>query len=143
MRLRCSRARVEKDAEVDELNEYRQWLVTAHQSSSQAYDKAIMTLAGGALAISLTFIHDVAPHPVRRNLLVLAWLLLALSLLLILVSHLTSQEAILNQIADIDEPPSTPRRDMAGWLTTCSNWGAGASFVAGVVLFVIFAWKNV
>jgi hypothetical protein len=43
---------------------YRQWLVEAYQKSSDAYDKAVMTLAAGALGISLAFVHQVAPQRV-------------------------------------------------------------------------------
>jgi hypothetical protein len=73
---------------------YRDWLVKAHHVASQDFDKALMALSGGALGISLAFIHDVALHPHRKGWLEVSWGSLAASLLLILVSFLTSQSAL-------------------------------------------------
>jgi hypothetical protein len=73
---------------------HREWLVSAYENATQSFDKAIMTLAGGALGVSIAFIHDVAPKPEHKWLLGVAWSLFALSLLLILASFLTSQRAI-------------------------------------------------
>lgn len=59
---------------------HRQLLVEAHRKASEAYDKAVMSLAGGALAISITFVHEVAPKPSHKHWLAVSWGLLALSL---------------------------------------------------------------
>src|SRR3990170_935291 len=71
---------------------YRDWLVQADQKTLEAYDKAVMTLSGGALAISLTFVNDVIPSPIAGTvkLLIAAWVSLALSIAAILISKLTS-----------------------------------------------------
>lgn len=42
----------EESRREDRMKEYRQWLVYTEHRSSEAYDEAVMTLAGGALAIS-------------------------------------------------------------------------------------------
>ena len=42
---------------------HREWLVAAYGEATRSFDKAIMTLAGGALALSIAFVHDVAPKP--------------------------------------------------------------------------------
>jgi hypothetical protein len=121
---------------------YRQTLVEAHQKSSEAYDKAIMTLAGGALAISITFVHNVAPHPKEKGWLAWSWGLLAVSLLLIFASFLASQQAILREIAKRDKRPVS-RWDMWGGATTAINLLSGAAFIAGVACLVRFAWGNI
>jgi hypothetical protein len=121
---------------------YRQSLVAAHQKSSEAYDKAVMTLAGGALAISLTFVHQVAPQPTHKPWLAVSWALLALSLLLIFGSFLASQQALLRQIKQHDKKPVS-RWDVPGWMTTILNVASGAAFVVGVACLVRFAWFNI
>jgi uncharacterized BrkB/YihY/UPF0761 family membrane protein len=118
---------------------HREWLVTAYESASQSFDKAVMTLAGGALGISLAFIHDVAPKPEHKAILGVAWSLLALSLLLILASFLTSQHAILDMMRQIDEKAE---KIAQGKATVRLNTLAAASFVLGVVFLVIFAVYN-
>jgi hypothetical protein len=121
---------------------YRQSLVEAHQKSSDAYDKAIMTLAGGGLAISITFVHEVAPHPVHKGWLAWSWGLLALSLGLIFLSFLASQYAISRRIKEWDKHPVWGW-NVPGWMTATLNLLSGGAFIAGVVCLVRFAWFNI
>jgi len=52
---------------------YRDWLVKAHHTASQDFDRAVMTLAGGGLGISIAFVRDIAPHPVHKWMLAIGW----------------------------------------------------------------------
>jgi hypothetical protein len=117
----------------------RQRLTNLHEKATDAFDRAIMTLSGGALAISIAFIHDVARTPEHTWVVGCAWLCFALSLLLILLSFLASERAVVTMIDQLDgEVPVIPR----GRATDNLNWGAAGAFVLGVVLLVIFAWSN-
>ena len=122
---------------------YREWLVQAHHTASQDYDKAVMWLAGGALALSITFVHDVAPQPTRESLLAYAWGFLAASLVLILSSFLTSQVALARMIDHVDraEPPEDAPR---GWrkVTYSLNGASGLALVIGIGLLAKFAFYN-
>jgi len=122
---------------------YRQWLVEAHQKSSDAYDKAVMTLAGGALGISVAFVHQVAPNPTHKTWLAWAWGLLAVSLLLIFLSFLASQQTLLREINQRDNKTVWPSWDMPGRATTLLNLASGAAFIGGIVCLVRFAWFNI
>ena len=123
---------------------YRTTLVEKHHTASQDYDKAVMTLGAGALGISLAFIKDVAgKDPNHTWLLGIAWLLLVLSLVAIFVSFLTSQRAILRQIADLDSSVEQAHRDIYGGLTTTLNWASAVLFIAGVFVLLGFALYNV
>jgi hypothetical protein len=119
---------------------YRQWLAEAHQKSSDAYDKAVMTLAGGALGISLVFVRDYAPHPVHKWTLGISWSLLGLSLLLILVSFLASKAEIRRLIQAMDEGKEELPHGI--WVTRFLNYTAGTSFIVGVGFLVSFALVN-
>jgi hypothetical protein len=131
----------------DELVSYRQQLVEAHRSASDAYDKALMTLSGGALVLSISFVRYIAPSPKAgtRWLLAVAWTLLALSVAAILTSMLTSQWALVKTIDQVDqgkirgEPPGGP----AAKITRCLNVSAAALFVVGVIFLALFAVCNV
>ena len=121
---------------------YRDWLVRAHHGASQDFDKALMTLAGGALGVSLAFIHDVAPHPQHKGWVAVSWTLLAASLLLILTSFLTSQEALLSAITRSDRGEANPHKQRFARATVALNWLSGAAFIVGVACLVRFALYN-
>ena len=71
---------------------------------SGRYDKSVLFLAGGALALSVTFIEKIAPHPFPWSfgILLIAWIFLILSVMLELHALATSQNALHQQIALLD-----------------------------------------
>jgi hypothetical protein len=71
---------------------------------SGRYDKSVLFLSGGALALSVTFIEKIAPSPVAWTfaLLAMAWLLLISCVVLELYALATSQTAINEQIRLLD-----------------------------------------
>ena len=96
---------------MDPYHEYKKDRHAAHVSSrrglddlafktSERYDQWVLTLAGGALAISLTFLKDIAPSPVRWTLLFLglSWLAYILAVLAGFYAIFISREAIYRQI---------------------------------------------
>jgi hypothetical protein len=122
--------------------DYRATLVAAHQKSSEAYDKAVMTLAGGALGISVTFVHDIAPNPKHTGWLSWSWVFFAISLALIFVSFLASQYAIGRRIKEWDDKKVFPW-NLWGMATRFLNLLSGAAFIAGVICLVRFAALNI
>lgn len=117
---------------------------------SRRYDQWILTLSGGALALSITFIEKIAPSPAIHTLhwLKWSWFLFVLSLLGGLVSLLTSQSAIREQRRELDEafqtrrPPTCRTRKWFTRLTNLLNWGTAIVFVAGVSSLCMFAFRN-
>jgi hypothetical protein len=117
---------------------------------SGRYDQWILTLSGGALAVSITFIEKIAPAPDVHTLhwLKWSWVLLVVSLLVVLVSLLTSQSAIREQRRELDkafqdrEPPAYKTRKWFTCLTNLLNWGSALFFVAGVSCLCMFAFTN-
>jgi hypothetical protein len=127
------------------LKNYRDSLVKAYKDQSEAYDKTTISLSGGALAVSMTFIHNLVHSPSKDTfwLLGLAWGFFSLSILATLVSMLTSQWAIGKAISQVDEGHSDERA--GGWFgrfTVTLNVIAGAAFIAGVSFLVWFALAN-
>lgn len=118
---------------------YRQWLVETYASMSQAFDKAIMTLAGGALGISITFVHDLAPKPTHETWLATSWGCFAAALLVILASFIASQRAILRMIGSLDRDEEPAR----GQLTTVLNAVSAGALILGVICLVRFALYNI
>ena len=130
------------------LRTYRDRLEQAYVDQAKAYDKAVMTLSAGTLAISLTFVKDVidTPRPGTVIFLALAWTALAVSIVAILISMLTSQWALRKTIEQVDRGEKQQLRVQPGgwcsWLTAWLNLGAAVGFVLGVALLAWFAIAN-
>jgi hypothetical protein len=129
------------------LEKYREWLVKSEHQASQDFDKAILTLAGGALGLSLVFIDPIKLTGLVREpwLLVLSWFSLASSLLAGLASLLTSRRALRTCIAQLDGDRlgrETPGGRWAGF-TEWLNLAAAGLLVGGVICLVTFAWLNI
>ena len=122
----------------------REWLVKADYDASRDFDKAIMTLAAGALGLTIAFIHDLAPDPRFVPVLRVAWLLFAASLLAILVSFQVSQSALRREITAIDTGTvlTTPG-GMPGRVTLWLNVLATVTLIGGAGAFVVFASLNI
>jgi hypothetical protein len=126
---------------------YRDWLVTSEHAASRDFDKAVMTLAGGALGLSVTFVHGIVSKAAPCSLiwLALAWSFLALSLLSILVSILTSQHALRRAIQQVDDRTVHSVAKPGGWfsgITEGLNITAALTLVLGLIFLVVFALLN-
>jgi hypothetical protein len=120
--------------------EERARLVDHRLKASESFDRMVVTLAGGALGLTITFIHDIAPHPRLLWSIYTGWALLALSLLFILLSYLTSIAAHDDIIEQMDEYVPSVRRPRQ-W-TTWLNRSAAVLLVLGVIFVVTFACYN-
>jgi hypothetical protein len=131
----------EDDTMNDLLADHRRHLLETLYAESQQFDKAVMTLAAGALGISIAFVNNVAPDPRMTEWLAASWVLLALSLLCVLVSFIASQAAIR---WDIDHLYDDPRPQRPRWrrLTPWFNAAAAATFVGGIGALTVFALLN-
>lgn len=125
----------------------RKQLIDAERETAQQFDKAILTLAAGALALSITFITQIAPHPKSQSIyfLIVAWILFSFSILSTLISFLISQAAcrrqreILDQ--DISEKEHKIKNNAADW-TNRLNYLSIAFFILGIVFLIIFSAFN-
>ncbi len=143
----------DKPTKEDEINyqvyiDERKSLVEGEQAGADQFDKHILTLAGGALGISIVFLEKIAPNPDPKTLIVLkiSWFLLVLSMLLTLASFLTSQHAHRRQRKILEEEFFSKKRgEKNRWAvcTQCLNWLSIASFIIGVSMLAWFSIQNV
>lgn len=120
------------------------------RSQADQFDKAILTLAAGALALSLTFLKEIVPTPNRLiiELLVASWGCFIASVCLTLFSCQTSVFAHqrLDQILNIQQSkPDTDVRSLRNhwvWVTTCLNLLSLVVFVSGTVLLSCSAYHG-
>lgn len=150
----------ESDPSDDDDLEYRVYLderkllIDAERESARSFDKAILTLAAGALGLSLTFVKEIAPS-VRSGtvcLLVGAWAGFCVSMLCTLVSFLTSQAACSRQLKILEAEYFGDREDQSreislkNWPSIVTNWLNVLSiltFIGGAVLLAVFSAVNI
>ena len=131
----------------EELLGCRDFYNKAELEVSGRYDHWILTLSGGAIAISITFLYRIAPVPIRESMpwLERSWFCLLLSLLLGLISLLTSQSALREQRKELDRelrqgnPLTYTNKKPHTRITDLLNWCSALSFVAGVYCLFRFA----
>ena len=133
-------------ASEDNLRQYREHLITADQKAQEDYDRAVLSLAGGAFAVSLLFIEKRtgAGPMLHKWLLLAAWLCWSFSIAVVLGSFYSSRRALRKAITQCDagEPlPPQPGGRMA-WTTEALNIIGGTSFVVGLLLIAVFAVYN-
>lgn len=135
------------DGVYDGMVAYRDFLIAADQKASEAYDKTIMTLSGGALGLSVTFLKDIVGDSKRVSVcwLEASWMCLTVSLLLILASMLFSQWALRKAINQVDTR-TLDHEQAGGLLSFCTaslNVFAGLLCVAGIMLLAWFSLANI
>ena len=108
--------------------EERRVLVEAQRETASSFDKAILTLASGAFAVSLVLLKDVVPDPFANTLWLLgwSWVLFALSLVTILIGFLASQSACARQIDLCEGELLKDQKGKNGWATVAyfCNWAS-------------------
>jgi hypothetical protein len=78
----------------------REHLFDAALNISERFEKWLLTLAGGGLALSITFLEKIAPHPSSNTafLILFSWISLVISMVCGLFALWTSQNAVMRQI---------------------------------------------
>jgi hypothetical protein len=132
---------------VDPISEYRQSLLNSEQQMQSEYDKAVMTLSGGALGISMTFLKDfVLQAGIQEGkYLIIAWIFWGLSIICTLSSFYSSTLAFRKAIRQTDENKiySELQGGCFQWITNLLNASSGICFFLGVISFTVFAFYNI
>jgi hypothetical protein len=130
----------------NELDQYRQGLIDTQRKLNESYDKLLVTLSGGALALSIAFLKDVigSNEIVNPSLLLISWACFVVSLAAILGEILFGIHAHKNAIKQIDDGTIYEQKvgGKSSNLSTILHWSAAASLLVGLVLISIFAFYN-
>lgn len=125
----------------------RKSLITTELDVSSRFDKSVLTLSGGSLFLSMTFVKDIAANPNLTYFLLFAWMLLALAICLMLISLLTSQSALRRQRKILDENLSksedaVTHRNQLAVVTHRLNVSSIIAFILGVISLSLFVAAN-
>lgn len=130
--------------------EHRSQLQAGLSNSYGQFDKSILLLAGGTIIVSLTVIKDVVPLATANYvwLLVSSWIALVLSLLFIVFSFVTSQLSFKKEIKNWDDycvkgiNEAYNKFNIWSYATTYLNFGSLVTFLVGIILLLLFVFKN-
>lgn len=128
----------------------RKSLSDAIKETSQQFDKAILTLAAGALALSLTYTRDIVQtlKPWTLGMLYSSWIAFTSSILSTLISFFASQKTCYRQIEIMQEefieekPTETDKENPYKKWTVRLNIISISLFVLGVIFLIIFSSVN-
>jgi hypothetical protein len=121
---------------------HREILVQQYRGIVDAYDKAIMALAGGALGVSFAFVRDLAPELIHRDLLLAAWILVCVSLGTIVAGFLLSQHRYRQMILAMDAGTDAKYKGRFGKSVLVMRFVAGLTLLLGVSILGFFIWTN-
>jgi hypothetical protein len=130
----------------EHLQKYRETLLSADQKAQEEFDKAVLSLSGGALGVSLVFLKDVVgSKPIELpQLLMCAWAAWGFSTLSVLFSYHMSHLTIRTMIRQVDAGEAY-KPGFGGTHAKITAWlnviGAVLFFV-GVMLITAFACVN-
>jgi hypothetical protein len=130
--------------ERDELGwdlEDKKRLQAANYAASRDFDTAVRALSGGALAVSIAFVHQIAHNPGHTWLLGLSWTLFAASLACNLISFLTGERVSRRMLHEMADPETIEIEE--GKVTDRLNWASLFSFIGGLISLVLFALLNI
>lgn len=150
----------------------RRGFQAAEEEAAKSFDRAMLTLAGGALALSIAYIQQVAPDPRRWTIwwfLLPGWIAFCLCLLSTLASLLAAQYSAREGGHSLDQSHNADftvevevrrrhdiwvrlRHYLPRWMSGATrSWGeavdrlnllSAALFVSGVVFLVLFSIAN-
>ena len=130
--------------------EYRKDLLARQLSNSENFDRSILSLSSGILAVSIAFIRgSTAPQALQHTaLLSISWVAFAAAIAFTLASFITSQKAIDKHLEFAAQYYLQNQDDalekISGFRTATSWLGglAGVSFVVGIGSTIAFAILN-
>ena len=120
-------------------------------AATQEFDRAILTLSAGALGLSLAFIKDIVSLNVAIHLFLLfgSWVFFGFSILFTLASFVASQKAfkhsqnIAYRYYMEHKHEVLKQRSVPALATRYLTYAAGASFLFGLVMTLVFTTVNV
>lgn len=130
------------DKQKKDVKNFLEILNKDYRYNIESFDKQAVYIAGGALAISLTFVKDIVP--IDNS--ILLWLFyisisfFAFSILLSFLSFLISSEIINNNIKFLNNPEEGEYKNDK--FTPILNWIVAGLISIGIILIVIYTISN-
>jgi hypothetical protein len=123
----------------------RQLLIESERAAGDNFDKVLLTLSAGSIALSVTFVEKIGAAGVAKPLLYIAWAVLASALVANLRSFMVLQLSI-NRVMEINDVlwesgPCVVSNPYRPKIMILNRWSFRL-FVCGIVLLLTFAALN-
>lgn len=140
MSKKKSKAKQDEEAYQIAKEDYLRQLRTAQAESIKQFDTQILYISSGALLLSITFIGDVVKLEVAvwTGVLIFSWILLATTVILSVLSHLSSYHQHENAIKRVEEDEEL----LDDRFNRNLNRLVAVFFLAGIGALIIFATIN-
>lgn len=129
------------------LREYRAQLVAGRQQVIDNYEKTLLTLTTGALALSITFVKDILGDTptCAVSWLLTAWGCWTCTVVLMITSYYLSPIAYSKAISQVDDGSITKGKAGGGYTTAIRalNSLGGLTFLLGIICFAIVGITNI
>lgn len=129
---------------MNQVQEYRQQLLTLEEKAQAVFDKTVVTLSGGALGVSFAFMNNfIGTSPVvDRPWLMAAWAAWVGSLAASLASHYFSTFAIRRRIETVDSGATKDGARSWDRAVVVANFASAVLFLAGAASIGVFVVNN-
>lgn len=126
--------------QMKESNKREDFNLETRRYSGREFDRLIVILSGGGLTLSLSFIENINDsfEIISKYFLLSAWISFTLSLLLILISHLTAMKSI-----DLEILGQNKRSDKFDYITNTLNFLSLLFLILAISFFIIFAYNSI
>ena len=126
----------------------RQELVNSKFKVAEDFDKALLTLSGGALGISMTFIKDIVIKPEHKWILVISWTCFGLSIIILLLGFHVCRKAYMQEIVSLDaiqekSKKANNKKNLWSEATEVANIFALVFFIIGLSSLATFIFINI
>lgn len=129
----------------EDLREYRKFLIDTEQQSQDLYDKTVISLSGGAIAVSFAFYNNfVTGTPEQIGYLIVAWISWGASVTAMICSLYLGTLAFRKCIDQVDED-TVFKESPGGYFSESTkylNITGGLLFFVGVIAITIFVICN-
>ena len=130
----------------EKLESYKKELTDILHKSQDTFEKQLSYISAGSLALSIGFVKDIVKDITLadyRPLLMLGWVLLVITLLANLSSHLYAVGLLGKSISEISGPTyDSKKSDNRFKVITIVNWGCIATLTLGILFIALFVYFN-
>ncbi len=130
----------------EDMKLYRLGLIETQRKLNESYDKLIIALSGGSLALSITFLKDIiGSNQINEPIyLLFAWGLFILSLTAVLGEILFGIKAHKKAITQVDSDTIHNQKvgGKSSFWSTATHWVAAICLVLGLLCISAFAFSN-
>jgi ABC-type phosphate transport system permease subunit len=128
------------------LIKYKEELVDLHKKSQETFEQQLSYISAGCLALSIGFLKDFVKdiaHAHTRFFLMIGWILMIITLLMNLVSHLLSTGFYEKSISELNNQRfDSNKSDRRFKIVTILNWFCVGSLIVGILFIVVFVYNN-